>query len=163
MYIDSYDEDFKMDSEQIKKALFAQQRAQIMQIKSLAPDLIPNSYAYAWSKGLYPFFHDGDYSVPDYPHENFKELFKVGEEFAMQVINYMDQLWLDNNPPTFYELEREFGGKSRRCELIHICRYAFLNGGFDDELWDALLTKMQHPSEAQGITRDFCDRDFSIL
>lgn len=152
-----------MNNDKIMNALFAQQRTQIIHIKRLTPDLLPNSYVYAWMKGLYPFLHDGDYSVPDYPHENFSEHFKVSNEFATEVINYLDDRWLNNNSPTFYELEDQFGGKSSRAELLHICRYAYLDGAFDERLWDALLTKMKHPSEASLITSEFNENSLYIL
>lgn len=83
-------EEYVLNNEKIMNALFAQQRAQIIHIKRLTPDLLPDSYVYAWMTGLYPFLHDGDYSVPDYPHENFSNHFKVSSEFATEVINYLD-------------------------------------------------------------------------
>ncbi|ODS04589.1 hypothetical protein [Vibrio scophthalmi] len=152
-----------MSNDKIMKALFAQQRAQIIHIKQLTPDLLPNSYVYAWMKGLYPFFHDGDYSVPDYPHENFTEQFNVSAEFGMEVIRYLNELWLHDKSPTFYELEDRFGGKDSRSELLHICHYAYLDGRFDERLWDALLTKMEHPSEASLIISEFNGNDLYIL
>ncbi len=152
-----------MSHETIMKALFAQQRAQIIFMKSMNPDLISNSYVYAWMHGVYPVFQDGDYSVPDRPHENFAEHFVVSAEFTMEVINYLDDLWTKDNSPTFYELEDQFGGKSNRCKLLSICRYAYLDGGFDERLWNALLTKMKHPSEAGSLTADFNDDDLYIL
>lgn len=113
--------------------------------------------------GIYPIFHDGDYSVPDRPHENFKEYFIVSADFVNQVLVYLDELWLANNSPTFYELESHFGGKDKRSALLGICRYLYLDGRFDDKLWDALLTQMKHPTEARFITSDIDEADLYIL
>ncbi|HGS5690458.1 hypothetical protein QGM67_19705 [Vibrio cholerae] len=152
-----------MSNETLMKALFAQQRAQIIFMKSMKPDLMPDSYVYAWIHGIYPVFHDGDRSVPDRPHENFAEHFVVSKNFTMEVIKHLDDLWLQGNSPTFYELEDRFGGKNNRCELLNICRYAYLDGRFDKQLWDTLLTKMKHPSEASFLTTEFNDSDLYIL
>ncbi|CAK2945262.1 Dnd system-associated protein 4 [Vibrio crassostreae] len=152
-----------MSNEILMKALFAQQRAQIIFMKSMNADLMSNAYVYAWMHGVYPVFQDGDNSVPDRPHESFSEHFVVSAEFTMEVIKYLDDLWLEDNSPTFYELEDRFGGKSNRCELLNICRYAYLDGRFDERLWDALLTKMKHPSEARSLNADFNEDDLYII
>ncbi|MUK39681.1 hypothetical protein GNP82_19290 [Aliivibrio fischeri] len=152
-----------MANDTLIKALFAQQRAQIIYMKSMNADIMSDSYVYAWIHGLYPVFQDGDHSVPDRPHENFSEYFNISAQFTMEVIKYLDELWLEDKSPTFYELEDRFGGKSNRCELINICRYSYLDGRFDERLWNALLTKMKHPSEAFSITSDFNENDLYIL
>ncbi|EID4334154.1 TPA: hypothetical protein ACMDO2_004476 [Vibrio parahaemolyticus] len=151
------------NSEALLKALFVQQRLQLIQIKLDHPHLIPNSYIFAWIEGVYPIFHDGDYSVPDKPHENFTSHFITSKSFAWDVIKHLDELWLSDKCPTFYELEDSFGGREVRSELIAICRYAYLDGKFDNKLWSALLAKMSHPSEAGFITDSFQDNELYIF
>lgn len=148
--------------EQMMKALFAQQRAQIIFMKAQQPDLIPDSYAHAWLNGLYPFFHDGDHSVPDRPHENFGDYFLVSAEFGLKVIKYLDKLWMAGNSPTFYELEDAFGGRDVRSELLSVCRYCYLDNRFNDDLWNALLTPMECPSEAGWITDKLAENELYL-
>lgn len=146
----------------LNEVLYSQTRLQVLTSGVIAPQLMNDAYIYAWDVGLYPYFDDTDYSIPSLPHELFKEQFLVKQDKVEKVINYLDDKWLINNSPTFYELEDAFGGKSYRCQLLHICRYAYLNGSFDDTLWDALLTPMQHPTEAKSITRNYCRDDISL-
>ncbi|BAX51942.1 hypothetical protein PDPUS_1_00567 [Photobacterium damselae subsp. piscicida] len=143
-----------MENETIMKALFAQQRFQILS-NGASSDFLSDAYIYAWQVGVYPLMQSGDDSVPDLPHEPLKDFFITDEDTVSKVISYLDDRWLNDNSPTFYELETAFGGKSFRVPLLHICKYAYLQGMFDDKLWDALLTKMEHPSEAQSIKRSF--------
>lgn len=135
------------------KALFAQQRAQIIYMHATKPELISASYAHAWTVGMYPVSHDGDSSVPDMPHENFEKYFITKREFVDEVTSYLDDLWMKHESPGFYDLEAKFGGKSNRSKLLNICRYHYLQGLFDDVLWDAL--RANSPSEGSGIVRDY--------
>ena len=149
-------------SEVLMKALFAQQRAQIIQMRASGTGVIDDAYAYAWVGGLYPVNHDSDYSVPDRPHENFRDYFLVTDDFANDVIKYLDDRWLDKKCPTFYELEDHYGGRDKRSDLVKVCRYCYLGGAFDKVLWDALRTPTEHPAEATGINREFSDSDLYV-
>jgi hypothetical protein len=75
------------------------------------------------------------------------------------------------SPITFYELEKHYGvsGTSRggetweRMQLVHACRYMYLIGSFDEELWSTLCENMKCPSEAHSINRDFKTSDIYFL
>ncbi|MGH1428727.1 MAG: hypothetical protein ACRBEE_12360 [Arenicella sp.] len=141
-----------MEYKTIMRALFAQQRAQIIEMKASGNGVIDDAYALAWIDGMYPYYHDEDSSVPQKPHENFKEFFIISGDFVKQVVEFLDEKWLKNNSPTFYELEDKFGGKNNRSKLITICRYCYMKRMFDDKLWKALITPMKFPSEAGNLT-----------
>ncbi len=53
--------------------------------------------------------------------------------------------------------------QDKRSALLGICRYLYLDGRFDDKLWDALLTQMKHPTESRFITSDIDEADLYIL
>ncbi|MHA2878172.1 hypothetical protein ACXZ7R_17520 [Vibrio campbellii] len=141
--------------EQMMKALFAQQRAQIIFMKAQQPDLISDAYAHAWLNGVYPFLHDGDDSVPDYPHENFSDYFNASAEFGLRVLNYLADLWDEDNCPTFYELEGALGGREVRAKLINICRYIRLDNRFDSNMWETLTRSPDCPAESSTLIRQF--------
>ena len=152
-----------MSDDIVMRALFSQQRAQIIFMRSVNKEVIPDAYAYAWVCGVYPVSHDGDDSVPQRPHQSYEKYFIVSKNFATEVLDYLDDCWMSGNSPTFYELEDKFGGRCVRSKLIHICRYAYLEGAFDDRLWNALLKPMQYPTEAGSIASEFKDSELYIL
>jgi antitoxin MazE len=146
--------------DEIKEILFQQQRFQIMDI-GVHHGRFTNAYLYAWEDLVYPFFEDTDGSILKRPHESFAEFFKVTREQVETLHNYFCDQWEGKTVPTFYELEEYFSSYDRG-ELIHICRYIYLQGHmFDEGFWEKLITPMQHPSEAASIIGDF-DREKDI-
>ena len=153
-----------MNGDKTMKALFAQQRAQIIHMKAVTPRLIPDSYAYAWINGVYPFFSDSENGIPDYPHENFSEHFRISAQFGLEVFKYIDGRILEEKKiPTFYELEERFGGIESRDELVHICRYTYLDGRFDSGEWLKMTLSMDSPCEAGQIAKKFDENDLFII
>jgi|GEM_PF-483177 len=146
------------DKNELKQLEFTRQRLQIIEM-GISSNAFDDAYLYAWSESLYPAMSDTDGSVPKQPHEHFKEEFLISYEQVMKVLNFIDDNWLDKKLFTFYELESHFGGKwgdeLGRVPLMKICRYSFLCGHFDSELWDHLVKPTQHPSEARSIVRKF--------
>lgn len=120
---------------QQNKMSFAQQRLQVLAL-GINSDALPNSYVYAWSYGVYPVKHDRD--SLKLPHEDFPADFRVDRESVSKVIEYLEYAWITKQQPTFDELESRFEGVIDRMSLVHICRYAYLDGLFNDELWLAI-------------------------
>lgn len=146
-----------MPDDQIMKALFAQTRLQLLNMKhedmhrDVPQYLISNAYSYAWVHSVYPIQHDGDDSVPDLPHENFAELFLVSKQRVEEIGNYMDERWSDGDTnPTLENLIDHFGRESKS-QVIHVARYYYLLSLFDDAFWEGLqngqITKEFNPSE----------------
>lgn len=83
----------------------------------------------------------------------------------------LDDKWISKSPFTFYDLEKHYGvsGSSRggavweRMQLVHACRYMYLMGAFDEELWSALCENMKCPSEAHSIRREFTAADIYFV
>jgi antitoxin MazE len=120
-----------------------------------AKDALPNAYIYAWENRIYPSF----IQTPGL-HQKFAGYFDVTEEMIDELSDLLDRRWRAKNTPTFYELEDHFNarrGSERwdRSALIRTCRYMFLSELFDQAFWGTLLTPMEHPSEAGGITRHY--------
>ncbi|GEQ99289.1 hypothetical protein JCM17844_29260 [Iodidimonas gelatinilytica] len=119
-------------------------------------DTISDAYVFAWCNGVYPLYHNNDSW-----HEPFQSFFDVSKEMIDDLGAYLDEFWTsDTAAPTFYDLEKHYDTRHGatawdRWKLIVGCRYMYLNGMFDDNLWNALLTPTNHPSEAKGITRPF--------
>ena len=151
-----------MTNDRIMNALFAQQRAQIIYMHSMNSELIEPSYVYAWQSGIYPLLHDGDHHIPNKAHESYPDQFPIHAEFVSAVFDFINERCLEGKPLTFYELEKQFGGKAKRLKLIYICRYMFLNGEFGDGLWQGLLSGMQYPSEAHAIILEYDASDVSL-
>lgn len=149
-------EGIPMSEQRLMQAMFNQQRYQILSL-GVHHDEFEDGYLYAWESGVYPWFSDTDGSVCQMPHECYPEFFKVKKETVQTVLTYLDDKELEGDVPTFYQLEDHFGGKwneeSGRMALIGICRYAFLSNRFGKEMYNKLLTPMQHPSEASSICR----------
>jgi len=146
-----------MLDDQIMKALFAQTRLQILNMKyeDMHRDdpqyFIDNAYSYAWVHSIYPIQHDGDDSVPDSPHENFGDYFLVSKERVEEIGNYMDERWNDDEKnPTFEDLLRQFGRESKS-QITHVARYYYLLSLFDEEFWKDL--------QDGGIARAFSKSD----
>ncbi|NTX08012.1 CopG family transcriptional regulator [Myxococcus sp. CA040A] len=120
-----------------------------------AVKLFPDSYIYAWDECVYPLFNESAHL-----HEPFAEQFKVPKAMVEELSKYLDDRWLAEDVPSFYQLESHYDVRSGHSEwgrfkLIATCRYMFLHKLFDKTFWDALLRGSDHPSEAKGITRKF--------
>ncbi|MDR6516767.1 hypothetical protein [Chryseobacterium camelliae] len=142
---------------EIGKSIFNLQRFQILQTK-LNPEttsLIPNDYAYAWYKKLYPLFEENEL------HEDLQQYFSITKEQVDEITAYADKEWLEKKYYTFYEYEQHYNCRINpvmgitRNTLISVFRYMFLRDSFDQVFWDKLLEPMNHPMEAGGITTDF--------
>jgi len=138
------------------KALFSIQKFLILSTK-LNPNTmkyISDSYAYAWSVGIYPIFNNGEW------HVSVKDYFDIPEEKTIKVMKYLDEEWLKDTCYSFYEIENYFTDYRRgtdidRWDLICILRYIYLCDKFDDNFWSCLLRNGGGPAEANGITRKF--------
>ncbi|MBK5142988.1 hypothetical protein I2494_04525 [Budviciaceae bacterium BWR-B9] len=150
-----------MSDNAILQALFNQQRLQILELGTVH-DKFSDDYLFAWEIGVYPYFQDTDGTVFQAPHEVYKSNFVVSPEQVKDVFYYLCERWNAQETPTFYQLEKYYGGKFGgvygRPSLIFICRYAYLHGCFDKTFWNTLLKSGQHPSEASSITSPY-DRD----
>lgn len=115
---------------------------------------IPPSYLHAWEWRIYPMQGDSDGIA-----KSFESCFDVREDQVYELARFLDDRWIGKLPVTFYQLEDHFDvryGESRwdRSKLISVCRYFFLMDHFDSKFWSNLLTPMEYPSEASGITWD---------
>ncbi|HIG8798078.1 TPA: hypothetical protein ACYEOW_003647 [Raoultella terrigena] len=147
-----------MDEKNILAALYIQQRIQILHIAK-HHNQFTNSYIYAWYKGVCPFLSDTDNSVPAMPHEPYSEFFNVSREKGEVLLKRLDDADLSKEYLTFYQLEDEFNTRGRsewdRTDLLHLCRYFYLDNRFSAELWKKLATPSECPTEAYSITREF--------
>ncbi|ERS15211.1 hypothetical protein [Alloalcanivorax xenomutans] len=152
------------DENTIMSALFQQQRIQIMDM-AVHHGEYADHYLYAWYDGIYPFLDDTDGSVIRMPHEIYEDFFKIPKHKVEVVFNRLCDAFDNSEGLTFYDLEDEYKVRESsewdRMEIRDICRYFYLEGCFDDELWGRLLTPMKHPSEAASIVREF-DREKDI-
>jgi len=137
---------------------FSQQRVDIL-TKGLSTDFFSDAYLYAWLHSVYPIYDDSDSDIPTRPHEFFENSFHVSGQKVINVVELLDEKWMNNIPYTFYELEDAFGGKYDqeygRMTLIFICKYSYLLGHFDEGFWNHLVKPGPSPTEAKAIIRDF--------
>lgn len=156
-----------MEDKELMTALFAQQRVQVMHIAKHYNEFT-DAYLYAWDRGVYPFLSDTDGSVPVMPHESFSEYFITSREKGIFLIKRLDDAWLTKEKLTFYKLEDELNVSSgystdwTRSDLLHLCRYFYLDGRFDDSLWRNICKNMECPTEAHFITNSF-DRKTDVF
>lgn len=158
-----------MEDNEIMKALFAQQRIQIMHIAK-HHDEYTDAYLYAWENSVYPLMSDTDGSIPALPHELYENQFLVTKDKVDFLLTRLDKAWLGKENLSFYALEAELGVSRTgttgwdRVDLLRICRYLFLEGCFDEELWGPLTVNGHCPSEARSLTRKFDRmRDISFM
>lgn len=155
-----------MTENDIMDALFIQQRLQVLHIGK-HHDEFGDAYLYAWESGVYPLMSDTDGSVPRRPHEPYSRFFTISKEKVEFLLKRLSKAWRENAGLTFYDLEDELGVRSfsdggwDRCDLIHICRYFYLDGCFDKIFWEILVENGKCPSEALSLTSEL-DRDFDI-
>lgn len=143
--------------EDITKLMYNNYKRQMIllyfQTKELG--LISESFIYALSHNVYPFFHENN------EVRIYKNCFSVKKDFIDKVTNYLDQKDKvdDFDGLDFRCLEYKFGYRQYRIELIRILRYCYLDNRFSDTLWNTILSDA--PIEAKSITSDF-DIDYDI-
>ncbi|WP_434778511.1 hypothetical protein [Neisseria sp. Ec49-e6-T10] len=146
-----------MQNNEIMKALFIQQRFLILN-SIYTSDFMPEAYVYAWEVGVFPYLDDEDDDNLYLAHSPYKNFFNVEEEMVLKIVEYLDEKFINEEPITFYELESTFGGKSNRVPLMHVCRYVFLKGLFDEEFWKNLVESEKTPAapiEAKSIIKPY--------
>lgn len=155
-----------MNDNDLLGALFVQQRMQILHIGKHHEEF-SDAYLYAWESGVHPIMSDTDGSVPRRPHEPYAKYFTTSKEKVEFLLTRLDDAWRKKDGLTFYDLEDELGARSfsskgwDRCDLLHICRYLYLDGCFDDEFWSSFIENGKCPSEALSLTSNF-DRQSDI-
>lgn len=154
-----------MSEHNILSALFIQQRIQVLHL-GVHHDAYPNAYIYAWESGVYPFLSDSDGSIPNRPHEPYPDFFQISKEKGEFLVKRLDDAWLAEEKITFYGLEDELNvriGSSEWCrtDLLHLCRYFYLENLFDKNFWKILTTNGDCPTEAHSIMATF-DKDMDI-
>lgn len=155
-----------MSSEVILKAMFIQQRIQVLHL-GIHHGVYSDAYLYAWESGVYPSISDTDESVMQMPHEPYEQLFTTSKAKTNHLIKRLDDAWIKKERLTFYSLEDELGVRGyspagwNRSDLLHICKYLYLSDFFDDKFWKTLVTNGECPSEAHGVLRAF-DRSQDI-
>ncbi|MDC9621525.1 hypothetical protein PSI22_07700 [Xenorhabdus sp. XENO-7] len=148
-----------MSEHNILSAMFIQQRIQVLHL-GMHHDTYPDAYLYAWESGVYPFLSDTDGSVPRKPHEPYFDFFQVSKSKGESLIKRLDDAWLAEEELTFYGLEDELKiqlgfSEWSRSDLLHLCRYFYLNKLFDAQFWKILTTNGKCPTEAHSITYPF--------
>ncbi|WP_417464142.1 CopG family ribbon-helix-helix protein [Kordiimonas sp.] len=123
--------------------------------------LVSDAYVYAWQYRLFPFQESSE------TEDVFKDDFDIKEEEILDLVKYLDRLWMRKEVPTFYELEDYYGVSSyttsgwTRFKLIVCCRYLYLHNSFDTAFWNKLISPMEHPAEA-SIINEQMDREKDI-
>lgn len=143
--------------QQLGKALYNQQRFMILQAKLSLElrDQFSDSYVYAWQKNVYPILDENQ------THEDLEVYFTVSREQVNLIAEKADADWRGQTLHTFYEYEDYFDSRGfpkhgiDRITLIHVFRYLYLDERFDQAFWDRLISPMNYPIEAEGITKDF--------
>lgn len=115
---------------------------------------LDQAFVFAIANDVFPIFHH-----THIPNEGiidpYFDLYKVKESDFKEVLYFMDNEMLEKRLYTFYDIEDKFGGRDRRCELIDMFRYTYLDRRFDQKFWDYLLSRA--PAEAGHICDKFSD------
>jgi antitoxin MazE len=151
------------DSEVILKALAEIRRGQIVATKAnpQTKKVYTHAFVYAVRHSVYPIFEENVdpaasaaenrrrlpfYDTYDVPHDTVKEIAEL-----------LDKQFSDKGKITFRDVEdaytggrEHWNGKSVRVDLVHICRYFYLQGMFNKQFWKQFLSDC--PAEAGGIT-----------
>ncbi|WP_314153587.1 hypothetical protein [Rouxiella badensis] len=144
----------------IMGALFIQQRVQILHLGKNHGEF-SDAYLYAWDSGVYPLMSDTDGSVPRRPHEPYVKFFNTSKDKVARLAKRLDDAWIKKEELTFYGLEDELGVRGfsslgwDRSDLLHICRYLYLDRRFDHEFWEMLIENGKCPSEALSLMSEF--------
>ncbi len=98
---------------------------------------LDDAYVYAWSRGIFPLFHEG-WDL----HKPFAARFGIDAAHVTDLMGFLDVGWSTGAPPTLGDLERRYdaraGGVWSRDRLLDALRYAFLAGRFDEPFFDAI-------------------------
>lgn len=135
----------------------------LTKFNSETKDFYDDSYVFAIANSVYPIYHEEKYfeTDPERIKENlpYYDTYKIPESVVTELVEFLDKKWSEKEPVTFYQLEgiyrNSWQGENLRPDLIRCLRYFFLNGGFDEEFWDTILTPMEYPTEASRITKQF--------
>ena len=132
-----------MSNQHIMKAMFTQQRIQIMHLGKYHKEYT-DAYIFAWESGVYPFLHDLGGEHQYLPHELYGDYFEVTAQKGASIYERLNRAWADEEDTlTYSRLESDLMGIGSACdwrpdELMNVCRYLFLAGCFDDVFWKAL-------------------------
>ena len=122
-----------IDNEMLLKALLDIKRQEIVLSKfnPQTENIFGDAYTYAMSKKLCPILHN------EQEYDPFEEAYMIKRDFVTSVANYCDNLWLNKQNPTYYQIERHFG-HDKKSELNAILRYLFINNSFDLDFFNDL-------------------------
>ena len=123
------------------------------------PDKFSSSLAYAYDRRIAPIFHDVAECKGVAKEDPFSDAYVISEDFASDVIEYVEHEWLAKNLKAveFYKIEEKFGGRAKRAEIKFVLEYAKIDRRFDKDLWDAVVRNA--PSEANNIKDTFTPDD----
>ena len=148
--------------------LFNLQKFQILQLYTDPQERrgVTDAYAFAWSSGVFPVQEQSASW-----HQPYEDFFDVGEEMLVELLRFLDGLWIGQKTITFYDLEDHYDihGQSHpgpvwdRSQLIDACRYFRLRGAFDDRFWLAMFEGANCPTEARCIMESFGPEDVYFL
>lgn len=132
--------------------------ARIQMVRAALAEEIDIARGYAWAHRIYPF-------NPCDLEKAFEDDFRVGRDASDAVLRIIDEGWHQKKLISFYDLESN--GEIRphrldRMDIYHVCRLAFLDDRFDDDVWKALTVAGSGPIETQGMLDEFeAERDLS--
>lgn len=112
---------------------------------------IGEARGYAWAKRIFPL---QCYEL----EEKFESDFRITRDHVDSVLRAIDDGWRKKKLISFYDLEGPFGERASgldRMDLVAVCRLAFLDRRFDDEVWKALTVAGSGPIESQGLADPF--------
>lgn len=132
-----------MSDQHVMKAMFTQQRIQIMHLGKHHREYT-DAYIFAWEFRVYPFLHDLGGEHQYLPHEIYGDFFEVTAQKGASIYERLNRAWADEEDHlTYSKLESDLMGIGsardwRPDELMNVCRYLFLTGCFDEAFWKAL-------------------------
>jgi hypothetical protein len=112
------------------------------------------SYVYAVANDIFPFFQDNR-SPSEGIIDPFNGCYRTTEVEISEILNFIDEEWLKDKLYSFYDLEDHFSEKYDRVKLIHVLRYSYLDGRFDEKLWGKIVSSA--PIEGKSVTRKLAD------
>ncbi|MET3702894.1 hypothetical protein [Citrobacter sp. UYEF32] len=152
-----------MSDQHIMKAMFTQQRIQIMHLGKHHEEYT-DAYIFAWESGVYPFLHDLGGEHQYLPHELYGDFFEVSAQKGASIYERLNRAWADEEDNlTYSRLESDLMGigssrEWRPDEVMNVCRYLFLTGCFDEVFWKALCKPTADSSWVEFV-RDVYSRE----
>ena len=128
------------------QALFSNYKKQLFLIYQANPEILSKSFLYAISNDIYPLFNESK------DIQLYESLFKTDKNMVTTIIRFIDEMWLNKEYITFYKLEEKFG-RGKRYEIYNILRYCFLDGRFDENLFNDI--KKEAPAECKNFDKAF--------